>query len=72
MILGVCKNLGVSPDYVLHQMTYENVIMYGFATPVYDPDDKNDWDPSLDANDPSNIKNGNESGVVTNPFKDMI
>lgn len=67
MILGVCKNLGVTPDYVLHSMTYENMIMYGFATPTYD-DEKDDWDESLDANNPENFKGASE-GVVTNPFK---
>jgi len=43
------------------------MIMYGFATPTYD-DDKDDWDESLDANNPENFKGASE-GVVTNPFK---
>jgi hypothetical protein len=70
MILGACKNLGVTPDYVLHSMTYENMIMYGFATPTYDLDDKDDWDESLDANNPDNFK-GLAEGDVTNPFKGL-
>ena len=70
MILGACKNLGVTPDYVLHAMTYENMIMYGFATPTYDLDDKDDWDESLDANNPDNFK-GLAEGDVTNPFKGL-
>lgn len=70
MILGACKNLGVTQDYVLHSMTYENMIMYGFATPTYDLDDKDDWDESLDANNPDNFK-GLAEGDVTNPFKGL-
>jgi len=69
MILGACKNLGVTPDYVLHSMTYENMIMYGFATPIYDSDE-DDWDESLDANNPNNFK-GLAEGDVTNPFKGL-
>jgi hypothetical protein len=69
MVLGMCKNIGCTPDHVLYEMTYENLIMYGYATPVYDPDDKNDWDESIDANNPElarKISHG--EGKVTNPF----
>lgn len=67
MILGMCKNLGVTPDYVLHGMTYENLIMYGYATPTFDDDDSTAFDESKDANNPNNFKNLKE-GIVTNPF----
>ena len=54
--MGMCKTLGVSPDYVLN-MTYENFLMYGYATPTYDTDDEeNNWDASKDANNPDNFE----------------
>lgn len=68
MILGMCKNIGCTPDYVLYEMTYENLIMYGYATPSYDPDEK-DWDEDIDANNPKmagRLSQGTEK--VTNPF----
>lgn len=54
--MGMCKTLGVSPDYVLN-MKYENFLMYGYATPTYDSDegDGDTWDQAKDANDPSNF-----------------
>lgn len=64
MILGMASNIGVTPDYILHKMTWENLLMYGYATPVYDADD--DWDESLDANNPKNFMN--KEGKVKNPF----
>lgn len=70
MILGMCKNLGVSPDYVLYEMTYENLIMYGYATPTYDEEDEKGikFDESKDANNPDNFKHL-KAGIVTNPFE---
>lgn len=68
MILGMCKNIGCTPDYVLYEMTYENLIMYGYATPSYDPDEQ-DWDEDIDANNPKmagRLSQGTEK--VTNPF----
>lgn len=49
-------------------MTYENLIMYGYATPSYDPDEQ-DWDEDIDANNPKmagRLSQGTEK--VTNPF----
>lgn len=63
--MGMCKTLGVTPDYVLN-MTYENFLMYGYATPTYDTDeDENkNWDASKDANNPDNFEvNGEEEFV---------
>lgn len=39
-------------------MSYENLLLYSAATPMYD-DEKDEWDKSLDANDPNNFKNKN-------------
>lgn len=66
MVLGVCKNLNVPPDYVLHEMTYQNVMLYSHATPSYKSEKKEkgrEWDESLDANNPAN--NNTEDGKVT-------
>ena len=58
----MCSALGVTPDYVLYEMTWQNVLMYGYAQPNYDDDD---WDESIDAN---NVNNNFKEGVVKNPF----
>lgn len=73
MILGVCKNLCVTPDYVLHEMTYLNVVMYSNATPSYDyeTDKQNDNDPKskfrpeLDANNPDNFNDLPDEELIT-------
>lgn len=60
MILGVCKNIGCTPDYALYEMSYANVILYSRATPTYEDikegkEKKKKWDDSLDANNPGNF-----------------
>ena len=40
-------------------MSYENLLLYTAATPQYD-DEKDEWDDSIDANNPDNFKNTNE------------
>lgn len=60
----MCKTLGVTPDYVLN-MKYENFLMYGYATPTYDDDDKEqEWDQRKDANDPNNFSDNDEEEFV--------
>lgn len=59
MILGWAKNLNVSPDYILYDISYENVIIYTRATPQYD-DEKQEWDERLDANNPNNFNNDSD------------
>ena len=55
------KNLGVSIDYILDEMSYENLIMYGYSTPAPESGKKDDdWDDSLDANNPDNFNSDNE------------
>ncbi len=49
MILGWAKNLNTTPDYILYDISYENVILYTRATPQYN-DEKDDWDEEIDAN----------------------
>ena len=63
------KNLCVCPDYVLHELTFENLILYSNAMPVYDSSDPREephWDERLDANTPGRI--ALPDGIVTDPF----
>lgn len=66
MILGVCKNLGVTPEYALYEMSYANAVMYNKVTPTYEDtkqEKSNDkWDESLDADNPDNFI-GDESVI---------
>jgi hypothetical protein len=52
MIIGWAKNLNVSPEHVIYDMSYENLLLYSAATPLYD-DEKDNWDDSIDANNPT-------------------
>lgn len=59
MIYGWAKMFNTTPDYVLYEMSHENLLMYSYATPSYDNEDSEEWDDSLDANNPDNF-NDNE------------
>lgn len=59
------KLLGVSPEYVLWEMTWENVVLYSQACPTYGCGER-EWDPGKDANDPGNPMGSD--GLVTDPF----
>lgn len=59
MIYSWAKNLNTTPEHVLYEMGYLNLLMYSAATPRYD-DEKDDWDPSIDANNPDNFNNEEE------------
>ena len=54
MIISWAKNMGVTTEHVLYEMSYANLVIYSAATPHYD-DEK--WDSSKDANDIDNFKN---------------
>lgn len=53
----MAKSFGVSFDYVLYDLSYYNMLMYGFATPSYSKKEKEEeqWDDSIDANNPANF-----------------
>ena len=57
MIIGWSKAMNVSPDYILYEISYENLLLYSAATPLYDDekDEDDGWDESLDANNPDNF-----------------
>lgn len=59
MILGWAKNLNTTPDYVLYEISHENLVLYTKAMPLYD-DEKDEWDDSLDANNPDNFNDNND------------
>ncbi len=60
------KNIGASLDYILNEMSYENLVMYGYSIPSYEPKNKKEcqWDSRLDANNPDNFKHSNEEEFV--------
>lgn len=43
MIMGVCKTLGVTPDYALNEISYANIFLYS-STISYDKVDNNKKD----------------------------
>lgn len=54
----------MSIDYVLNEMSYENILMYTHAMPSYDSDNESDeWDESIDANNPDNFNGKDEEYV---------
>lgn len=53
------KLFDTTPDYVLYELSYENLIMYSCAAPHYDDVKEETWDDRLDANNPDNFKNNN-------------
>ena len=63
MIYSWAKSLGVTPEHVLFEMSYKNLLLYAAAIPQYD-DEKDNWDPKLDANNPDNFKQ--DDGLGTN------
>ncbi len=55
--------MNTTPDYILYEMSFMNAVMYSAATPAYN-DERDDWDESIDANNPKNFKNTNEEVYV--------
>lgn len=57
MVAGVAKAYGLTPDYVLYEMSYTNVIMYGAVLPSYRNGSKGnqqDAQKIIKADDPRN------------------
>lgn len=63
MIYGWAKMFNTTPEYVLYEMSYTNLIMYGASAPSYD-DEEEEWDESLDANNPDNFNDNEEEEFV--------
>lgn len=63
MIFSWAKLLNTTPDYILYDISYQNLILFSAAAPSYDDvNDKEDedWDDSIDANNPDNFNNGTD------------
>lgn len=54
------KNLNMTPKDVIWNISYENLIMLGAATPQYDDEKELEWDASKDASNPDNWINEND------------
>lgn len=64
LIISWAKNLNVSTDVVLYDMSYVNLMLYSAATPQFD-DEKDTWDEKFDANNPDNFSNSEEEIFVS-------
>lgn len=56
MIAGTAKAYGLTPEYVLYEMSYANVVMYGAVLPSYRKGSKGKQDNQkvIRADDPRN------------------
>ena len=54
--------MNLTPDYVLYEMSYENLILYSRAAPHFDDEGEKEieWDESMDANNPENFTDNEE------------
>lgn len=53
----------MTPREVLYDISYENLLMYGAATPQYDDEKEPEWDESKDASNPDNFKDETDEEV---------
>lgn len=63
LVYNLSRIFETTPEYVLYEISYANLIMYGAAVPSFD-DEKDDWDDSIDANNPDNFKNSDEDEFI--------
>lgn len=66
MIYAWTQAFHTTPEYILHGISYRNLILYSSAAPSYgDSKDGNDeWDDSIDANNPDNFNNNEEEEFI--------
>lgn len=71
MIYSWAKSLGVTPEHVLFEMSYKNLLLYSAAIPQYD-DEEDEWDPKLDANNPVNFRRQSDTTTTNtnNEYED--
>ena len=58
MIYAWAQMFHTTPDYILHGISYQNLLLYNKAIPTYNTDPKKEekeWDDRLDANNPDNF-----------------
>lgn len=57
VVAGTAKTFGLTFDYVLHEISYANCILYGASLPTYESkkkDEKKKDEEVIKADDPSN------------------
>lgn len=59
IISGFAKNYNYTIDYVLHEISYANIVMYGAVLPVYRSDSKKKEKEKEKAIDMDNPENAN-------------
>lgn len=64
MIYGWARLLNTTPGNILYEMSYENLLMYSYAAPSYDDEGEEEWDESLDANNPDNFNDNEEEEYI--------
>jgi len=57
LVAGIAKSYNLTPDYVLHEMSYANIALYSSVLPSFDDEtDKTNkkGEPIIKADDPKN------------------
>lgn len=58
---GWAQALHATPEYILHGISYKNLLLYSQASPSYNTADKQEeWNDGIDANNPDNFKDFTE------------
>ena len=61
----------MTPDYILHEISHQNLLLYAAATPSYDTDKEKkedpkedlDWGGSLDWSNPENFNDSTNDRI---------
>lgn len=65
MIYGWTQSFYTTPEYILHGISYKNLILLNAAAPSYYSGAKEEeWDDSVDANNPENFNNDQEEEYI--------
>ena len=51
---GISKSYNLTPDYVLHEMSYANISLYSSVLPSYDDETGDKGERVIKADDPKN------------------
>lgn len=71
MIYSWARNLKTTPEQVLFDISYKNLLLYSAATPQFD-DEKDTWDKTKDANNPDNFGNANNDFTNNNDDEEEL
>lgn len=59
MIYGWTQMFNTTPDYILHGLSFQNLLLFNKSIPLYSTDTKKEekeWNDRLDMNNPDNCK----------------